>query len=81
MHGRARTYIVNAGHHQLLCTSSDCRVHCALPTCVPSHAGKGVDFIVDVGPRVATQSTVVDMTSDVPQVVRHGKGEASYFEA
>lgn len=29
---------------------------------LPPHADKGVDFIVDIGPRVATQSTVVDMT-------------------
>lgn len=43
-------------------------------------AGKGLDFIVDVGPRVATQSTVVDMTGEAPEVLREGKGDASMFE-
>jgi tRNA A37 threonylcarbamoyladenosine synthetase subunit TsaC/SUA5/YrdC len=42
-------------------------------------AGKNLDFIVDVGPRIATQSTVVDMTAADPEVVREGKGDASMF--
>jgi tRNA A37 threonylcarbamoyladenosine synthetase subunit TsaC/SUA5/YrdC len=46
-----------------------------------AYTGKGVDFIVDVGPRVATQSTVVDMTGGEPEVLRQGKGDASAFEA
>ena len=48
--------------------------------CARACAGKGVDFIVDVGPYLATQSTVVDMTGEVPEVLRLGKGDASYFE-
>jgi hypothetical protein len=40
---------------------------------------KGIDFVVDVGPRVVTVSTVVDMTGPEPEVVRVGRGDPSYF--
>eukprot|EP00955_Chlamydomonas_euryale_P047989 353842-Chlamydomonas_euryale.AAC.8 len=39
----------------------------------------GIDFIIDVGRRVATESTVVDMTGEV-EVVRVGRGDPSPFE-
>lgn len=35
---------------------------------------EGLDFIVDAGVRVADPSTVVDMTSSVPRILRQGKG-------
>ncbi len=46
-----------------------------------SQAYAGLDFIIDIGPHVATQSTVVDMTGPEPEVVRYGGGDASVFEA
>jgi tRNA A37 threonylcarbamoyladenosine synthetase subunit TsaC/SUA5/YrdC len=45
------------------------------------YRGKGVDFIVDVGRRIVTQSTVVDMTgAQGPEVVREGRGDPTVFE-
>lgn len=35
---------------------------------------EGLDFIVDAAVRVADPSTVVDMTSSIPRVLRQGKG-------
>ncbi|CAN6472391.1 unnamed protein product [Victoria cruziana] len=35
---------------------------------------KGLDFIVDGGIRVADPSTIVDMTGNLPTVIRQGKG-------
>uniref|UniRef100_A0A7S3QMC8 Threonylcarbamoyl-AMP synthase n=1 Tax=Dunaliella tertiolecta TaxID=3047 RepID=A0A7S3QMC8_DUNTE len=71
----------------LLCTSAHVPDQLAPDTETPdlgsmltAYAGKGVDFIVDVGPRVATQSTIIDMTGNVPEVLRVGKGDASYFQ-
>ncbi|MEW5307683.1 MAG: hypothetical protein WDW36_010061 [Sanguina aurantia] len=40
----------------------------------------GIDFIVDVGPRIAVVSTIIDMTGSSPEVVRHGAADASQFE-
>lgn len=71
----------------LLCTSVHVEEHLAEDTEVPdlgsmleSYGDKGIDFIVDVGPRVATVSTVVDMMGPTPEVLRVGKGDASIFE-
>lgn len=51
------------------------------PLCPPftlnTCAHRGLDFIVDVGPRVATASSVVDFTGAEPVVVRHGLGDVS----
>lgn len=35
---------------------------------------EGLDFVVDVGLRVADPSTVVDMTGSTPRIIRQGKG-------
>ncbi|GAQ89873.1 hypothetical protein KFL_005720030 [Klebsormidium nitens] len=40
---------------------------------------KGVDFVVDGGQRMATPSTVVDMTGATPLLLRQGKGEVDEF--
>jgi tRNA threonylcarbamoyl adenosine modification protein (Sua5/YciO/YrdC/YwlC family) len=40
-----------------------------------------VDLIIDGGPGDIHPSTVVDMTGDVPEVVRVGKGDTAPFEA
>ncbi|KAK3194527.1 hypothetical protein Dsin_025837 [Dipteronia sinensis] len=34
---------------------------------------EGLDFVVDVGVRVADLSTVVDMTGTYPKIIRQGK--------
>ncbi|KAJ9512101.1 hypothetical protein QJQ45_012745 [Haematococcus lacustris] len=51
-----------------------------VPCACDAPAGKGIDFIVDVGRRVATQSTVVDMTGAEPVVTRLGRGDPSPFQ-
>lgn len=45
------------------------------------YGSTGIDFIVDVGPRIATQSTVVDMTGSEAEVVRVGFGDPTPFES
>ncbi|KAL6748482.1 translation factor [Haematococcus lacustris] len=71
----------------LLCTSVHVTDVLAPDTEVPdsgsmyeAYAGKGIDFIVDIGRRVATQSTVVDMTGAEPVVTRLGRGDPSPFQ-
>ncbi|GAX73974.1 hypothetical protein CEUSTIGMA_g1424.t1 [Chlamydomonas eustigma] len=71
----------------LLCTSVHVDEHLDDTTEVPdvgnmlqSYGGKGIDFIIDVGPRIATVSTVVDMTTPTPEIVRVGRGDPSIFE-
>lgn len=45
------------------------------PVVIADVYGKeGLDFIVDAGLRIAEPSTVVDMTSTVPKIIRLGKG-------
>lgn len=38
-----------------------------------------VELVLDGGVIVAEHSTVVDLTGDMPQIVRAGKGDVSYF--
>ena len=40
-----------------------------------------VDLVIDGGACGLTPSTVVDLTSDIPVVLRYGKGDVSDFEA
>ncbi|CAK0735793.1 hypothetical protein CVIRNUC_000640 [Coccomyxa viridis] len=42
-------------------------------------AGKGLDFVVDCGLRVSEGSTIIDLTSREPALIREGKGNASVF--
>lgn len=46
-------------------------------TLMDMYGNTGIDFIVDTGPRVATASTVIDLTGPEPELVRQGKGDAS----
>ncbi|KAI8467472.1 MAG: DHBP synthase RibB-like alpha/beta domain-containing protein, partial [Monoraphidium minutum] len=46
-------------------------------TLMDMYGNTGIDFIVDTGPRVATASTVIDLTGVEPELVRQGKGDAS----
>eukprot|EP00891_Asterochloris_glomerata_P001112 jgi/Astpho2/1112/fgenesh1_pg.00020_%23_12_t len=43
------------------------------------YAGRGLDFIVDIGQRVVEGSTVIDMTGSAPKLIRMGKGNPSIF--
>jgi len=38
-----------------------------------------VELVIDGGVIVAEHSTVVDLTGEVPEIVRAGKGDVSYF--
>ncbi|WIA42890.1 hypothetical protein OEZ86_008806 [Tetradesmus obliquus] len=40
---------------------------------------KGLDFIVDTGRRTVTATSVVDMTTSEPEVIREGRGDVSMF--
>ena len=40
-----------------------------------------VDLIIDGGPCGILPTTVVDMTAEPPEVLRHGRGDATLFEA
>lgn len=71
----------------LLCTSVHVGDHVGEDSFVPdlgsmleTYGSKGIDFVIDVGSRVVTVSTVVDMTTSIPEVIRIGKGSASMFE-
>lgn len=39
-----------------------------------------LDLIIDAGPCSIEPTTVVDMTGEVPEVLRHGRGDSSLFE-
>ncbi len=47
---------------------------------IRDHIGKVVDLIIDGGACGMEPSTVVDLYDGVPEVLRHGKGDASVFE-
>ncbi|KAK9833123.1 hypothetical protein WJX74_007940 [Apatococcus lobatus] len=44
-----------------------------------AYAGRGIDFIVDAGHQVAMGSTIIDMTSAEPVLIRQGKGASEPF--
>jgi tRNA threonylcarbamoyl adenosine modification protein (Sua5/YciO/YrdC/YwlC family) len=46
---------------------------------IASEMGKQVDVILDIGILQFDESSVVDLTGDVPVVVREGKGDVSLF--
>ncbi|RKZ13829.1 threonylcarbamoyl-AMP synthase [bacterium] len=47
---------------------------------IERRAGHGIDLILDGGPCSMDLTTVVDMTGEVPQVVREGSGQSSAFD-
>ena len=51
------------------------------PQDIRERIGRQVDLIVDGGFCGFQPTTVVDLQGDVPQVLRHGKGDPSPFEA
>ncbi|HSL19253.1 MAG TPA: L-threonylcarbamoyladenylate synthase [Methylomirabilota bacterium] len=50
------------------------------PLEVESTLDERVDLVVDGGPAVATPSTVVDLSGDVPVLLREGKGDVAALE-
>ena len=40
-----------------------------------------VDLVIDGGACGLTPTTVIDLTTDTPAVLRYGKGDASAFES
>lgn len=51
------------------------------PDEIVERVGKRVDFIVDSGAGGIEPTSVVDLTEDVPRVVRHGAGDVATFES
>jgi len=51
------------------------------PETIVQRLGDKVDAILDAGPLVGDPSTVVDLTEDMPQVLREGAGDVSWFSA
>ena len=49
------------------------------PADIDQKVGKLVDLIVDGGVLVSEPSSVIDLTEDVPKIVRKGKGDVSSF--
>ena len=46
---------------------------------IADEMGKNVDVILDIGILMFDASSVVDLTGDVPVVLREGKGDVSFF--
>jgi tRNA threonylcarbamoyl adenosine modification protein (Sua5/YciO/YrdC/YwlC family) len=49
------------------------------PAEIESHLGKVLDLVIDGGVLASEPSSVIDLTGDVPRVVRKGKGDVSFF--
>lgn len=47
---------------------------------IREHLGGSVDLIIDGGPCGLEPSTVVDLTGDIPEVLRRGAGDADVFD-
>lgn len=70
----------------LLCSSirPDDQLSGALPDAavlLDEFGPRGLDFVVDDGRKFAEGSTVVDMTSNPPKVLRRGLGDSTTFDA
>jgi tRNA threonylcarbamoyl adenosine modification protein (Sua5/YciO/YrdC/YwlC family) len=51
------------------------------PDFIEENLGKEVDLILDGGILVQGASTVIDLTEDIPQVIREGSGDVSWIAA
>jgi tRNA threonylcarbamoyl adenosine modification protein (Sua5/YciO/YrdC/YwlC family) len=49
------------------------------PAVIESELGKVLDLVIDGGMVVSEPSSVIDLTEDIPKVLRKGKGDVSYF--
>jgi len=50
------------------------------PQEIEERFGKQLDLVIDGGVIVAEHSSIIDLTEEVPKVIRKGKGEISLFE-
>ncbi|MBC3862298.1 threonylcarbamoyl-AMP synthase [Undibacterium jejuense] len=49
------------------------------PEIIRERLEKQIDLIIDGGPCSLTPTTVIDMTGDVPELIRQGRGDVSMF--
>ncbi|MFZ6686528.1 L-threonylcarbamoyladenylate synthase [Undibacterium sp. SXout11W] len=49
------------------------------PEIIRERLEKQIDLIIDGGPCSLTPTTVIDMTEDVPELIRQGRGDVSLF--
>ena len=49
------------------------------PADIEERFGKQLDLVIDGGAIVAEHSSIIDLTDDVPSVIREGKGDVSLF--
>jgi tRNA threonylcarbamoyl adenosine modification protein (Sua5/YciO/YrdC/YwlC family) len=49
------------------------------PAEIEERFGKQLDLVIDGGMIVAEHSSIVDLSNDIPKVIREGKGDASIF--
>jgi tRNA threonylcarbamoyl adenosine modification protein (Sua5/YciO/YrdC/YwlC family) len=50
------------------------------PAEIEERFGKQLDLVIDGGGIVAEHSSIIDLTDDVPKVIRKGKGDVSLFQ-
>ena len=50
------------------------------PSEIEDRFGKRLDLVIDGGVIVADHSSIIDLTGDVPKVIRVGKGDVSLFQ-
>ena len=50
------------------------------PAEIEDRFGKQLDLVIDGGVIVADHSSIIDLTGDVPKVIRVGKGDVSLFQ-
>ena len=51
----------------------------AEPFEIEQYLGKRIELIVDGGPIYPDPSSVIDLTSDYPEILREGKGDVNPF--
>lgn len=49
------------------------------PGYINEHFGHGLDAIIDKGLLYASYSSIIDLTEDVPRIIREGKGDLSWI--
>ncbi len=49
------------------------------PAEIDRHVGKSLDLVIDGGALVSEPSSVIDLTGEIPKVLRKGKGDVSFF--
>jgi len=49
------------------------------PADIEERFGKQLDLVIDGGVIVAEHSSIIDLTDDIPSVIREGKGDVSLF--